>query len=205
MDGWIRYNHETLIRILPIAVAGLVVLSGCTYDESTEGTPTPTTTATTTDTATDTETTTTIRETPTGEPSYIGIPGSRFVELIAAVPETDPAPYASALIFPKQSGLQFQGPDGTYCEMYSDTETVAMCTYDGEGDINAVSVREGEPATTHHVNRIFVPREQTAVLEPGNRLVEGPVSCAIAEGEVRVMCAIDFYSFAVSRDGVELS
>ncbi|MCS5479953.1 hypothetical protein NYP18_09825 [Corynebacterium sp. YIM 101645] len=192
------------IRILPVAVAGLVALSGCTSDEPVEETPTTVTTATTA-TTTDTETTTTIRETPTGEPSYIGIPGSRFVELIADVPETDPTPYASALIFPEQPGLQFQGPDGTYCEMYSDGEPVAMCTHDGEGDINAVSVREGEPATTHHVNRIFVPGEQTVVLEPGNRLVEGPVSCAVAEGEVKVMCAIDFYSFAVSRDGVELS
>ena len=204
MDGWIRYNHETLIRILPIAVAGLVVLSGCTYDESTEGTPTPTTTATTTDTATDTETTTTIRETPTGEPSYIGIPGSRFVELIAAVPETDPAPYASALIFPKQSGLQFQGPDGTYCEMYSEDSVLAMCTHQGEGDINAVSVRQGEPATTHNANRIFMATENTQPLQPGQRITTGPVSCAVAEGETRVMCAVDFYSFAVSTDGVEL-
>jgi hypothetical protein len=175
------------IRTFPFLLAGAVSLGACTYDEPAEDNPTTVTTATTTTDGPD-----------------IGIPGGRFLEQIAAVPETDPAPYSSALIFPEQPGLQFQGPDGTYCEMYSGGDASALCTYDGEGDINAVSVREGQPARTHNVNRIFAPGGQTAVLEPGNRLVEGPVSCAIAEGEVTVMCAIDPYSFTVSRDDVEL-
>lgn len=195
------------MRLLPVAVVGVVVLSGCTSGDPAEESPTvtPPATTTTTEAIPETGVLTTIRETPTGEPSYIGIPGSRFVGLIADVPGTDPAPYASALIFPEQPGLSFQGPDGTYCEMYSDGEAVAMCTYDGEGDINAVSVRNGTPAVTEHVNRIFGPLEQTVILEPGNRLVEGEVSCAIAEGEVKVMCAIGFYSFAVTGESLELS
>lgn len=136
---------------------------------------------------------------------YIGIPGSRFVGEMADVPETDPAPYSSALIYPEQPGLQFRGPDGTFCEMYADEPATAMCTHEDEGDVNAVSVREGEPATVHNVNRIFTAHERTRVLEPGSKLMEGPVSCAVAADEVRVMCAVGFYSFAVSRDGVELS
>ena len=136
---------------------------------------------------------------------YIGIPGSRFVGEIAELPGTDPAPYSSALIYPEQPGLQFRGPDGTYCEMYADDPATAMCTHQGEGDVNAVSVREGEPATTHNVNRIFTAHNRTRVLEPGSKLVEGPVSCAVPAHGVTVMCAVGFYSFAVSRAGVELS
>lgn len=143
--------------------------------------------------------------TTTASSDYIGIPGSRFVGEIAELPETDSAPYSSALIYPAQPGLQFQGPDGTYCEMYADDPATAMCTHQGEGDVNAVSVREGEPATTHNVNRIFTAHERTRILEPGSKIVEGPVSCAVPAHGVTVMCAVGFYSFAVSRDGVELS
>lgn len=177
-------RHTRLAAIL----LGATALTGCANQDPTEEVQPPT----------------------ASEDPYIGIPGSRFVAEIAEVPETDPALYASSLIFPEQPGLQFQGPDGTYCEMYGEadahtTSPVAMCTHQGEGDINAVSVRQGEPATTHNVNRIFAPLEQTRVLEPGSRLIDGPVSCAVPAGDVRVMCAIDFYSFAVSREGVELS
>ncbi|QGU04482.1 hypothetical protein [Corynebacterium comes] len=66
---------------------------------------------------------------------------------------------------------------------------------------------ESDPTAmfTHNVNRIFVAGERTRVLEPGFWLVEGPVSCAVPEADVRVMCAIGFYSFTVSREGVELN
>lgn len=151
------------------------------------------------------EETTASISTTTASSDYIGIPGSRFVGEIAELPETDSAPYSSSLIYPAQPGLQFQGPDGTYCEMYADDPATAMCTHQGEGDVNAVSVREGEPATTHNVNRIFTAHNRTRVLEPGSKLVEGPVSCAVPAHEVKVMCAVGFYSFAVSRAGVELS
>lgn len=200
------------------ALAGAAVLTACATDDAdsaatsspevetitTTATAAPEETTPETVTATPTETTATASEEPT-----MGIPGSRFVEKIAAVPEVDAEPYRSSHIFPSMPGLQFKGPDGTFCEMYGEAggqvETVnAMCTHQGEGDINAVSVTQGEPATTHNVNRIFIPHENTVLLEPGGRLTDGPVSCAVAEGEVRVMCTVDSYSFAVSKDGLEL-
>lgn len=187
---------------------GAAVLVGCTTGGTDADGETATRTVTEDMTATHTEAPHEEASGPGPDPAtdtWVGIPGGRFVDLIGQVPETDPAPYASSLIFPAQPGLQFQGPDGTYCEMYAEEDPTAMCSHEGEGDINAVSVHQGEPATTHNVNRIFVPHERTRVLEPGMRLVEGPVSCAVPEGEVRVMCAVDFYSFAVSREGVELS
>ncbi|WP_156230752.1 hypothetical protein [Corynebacterium occultum] len=175
------------------------VATTATVTESLPPAPAPTTVTETTP-----EMTSESSPAETSDP-WVGIPGSRFVEEIADVPEIDSSPFVSSLIFPSQPGLQFQGPDGTYCEMYAEEDPTAMCSHEGEGDINAVSVHQGEPATTHNVNRIFFPHEQTQVLQPGSRVVHGPVSCAIPEGDVRVMCAIDFYSFAVSQEGVELS
>ena len=188
----IRVNHR---QKLAAVLLGTATLSACTSGNSTDDTTTPSTAASISITTTAT----------TASSDYVGIPGSRFVGEIAELPETDSAPYSSALIYPAQPGLQFQGPDGTYCEMYADDPATAMCTHQGEGDVNAVSVREGEPATTHNVNRIFTAHERTRVLEPGSKLVEGPVSCAVPAHGVTVMCAVGFYSFAVSRDGVELS
>ena len=182
-------NHRQ--KLAAALLLGAATLSACTGGNSTDDTTTPSTAASI--------------STTTASSDYIGIPGSRFVGEIAELPETDSAPYSSALIYPAQPGLQFQGPDGTYCEMYADDPATAMCTHQGEGDVNAVSVREGEPATTHNVNRIFTAHERTRVLEPGARLVEGPVSCAVSAHDVKVMCAVGFYSFAVSRAGVELS
>lgn len=132
------------------------------------------------------------------------------VESMAQIPESDPTPYRSDQIFPAQSGLQFTGPDGTFCEMYGESapdveSPVALCTHQGEGDINAVSVREGEPATTHNVNRIFMAHADTRALAPGQRIANGRVSCAIAEGDTRVMCAVGPHGFVVSTGGVELS
>lgn len=193
------------IRIMAV-MAGPLVLAGCVAEEPTsDGGQATTSPRTVVSTVTE-STTTTVAATSTPSPSWeVGIPGSRFVGEIAAVPEIDPAPFASSLIFPAQPGLQFQGPDGTYCEIYGDDDPTALCTHDGEGDVNAVSLRQGEPATTHNVNRIFTPHERTRVLDPGARLVDGPVSCAVPTNGVRVMCAIDPYSFAVSRAGVALS
>lgn len=68
----------------------------------------------------------------------------------------------------------------------------------------AVGDGEGEPASTHHVNRIFMAHENTLPLLPGSRLVNGLVSCAVAEGAIRVMCAVGSEGFAVDKQGVEL-
>lgn len=187
----------SLPRVLGVALLA-ATLTACA-DDSNEATP-ETVEVTVTE-----EVTLSPTEPPaeSAEPS-MGIPGSSFVDQISAVPETDAAPYSSSHIMPQQPGWQFVGPDGTYCEMYSEDSVLAMCTHQGEGDINAVSVRQGEPATTHNANRIFMATENTQPLQPGQRITTGPVSCAVAEGETRVMCAVDFYSFAVSTDGVEL-
>ena len=195
----------SLPRLLGVALLA-ATLTACA-DDSNEATP-ETVEVTVTDATTETvteEVTLSPTESPaeSAEPS-MGIPGSSFVDQISAVPETDAAPYSSSHIMPQQPGWQFVGPDGTYCEMYSEDSVLAMCTHQGEGDINAVSVRQGEPATTHNANRIFMATENTQPLQPGQRITTGPVSCAVAEGETRVMCAVDFYSFAVSTDGVEL-
>lgn len=176
-------------------MAGPLVLAGCVAEEPTwdggQATISPRTVVST------------VTESTTMTEVDVSAPSSSWE--IAAVPETDLAPFASSLIFPAQPGLQFQGPDGTYCEIYGDDDPTVLCAHDGEGDVNAVSLRQGEPAMTHHVNRIFAPHERTRVLEPGTRLVDGPVSCAVPADDVRVMCAIDPYSFAVSRAGVALS
>lgn len=123
--------------------------------------------------------------------------------------EVNPAPYASNLIFPEQPGLQFTGPDGTFCEMYgSPGEGIdgpaAMCTYQGQGDENAVSVRQGSPAEAHNVNRIFMAHENTAALPAGSRLANGPVTCEVAEGDVMVHCLLDGSGFYVSQSGATL-
>ncbi|GAB3690691.1 hypothetical protein [Corynebacterium nasicanis] len=88
--------------------------------------------------------------------------------------------------------------------MYSEDSVLAMCAHQGEGDISALSIRQNEPATTHNANRIFMATKNTQPLQPGQRITTGPIFCTVAEGETRVMCAVDFYSFAVSTDGVEL-
>lgn len=199
---------------LAALLLGSTALLGCAAEDPVEETPTVVaTTETVTENPTETPGPTTITETTPVETSgndpanpEVGIPGSRFVSQITEVPEIDPAPYMSSTTYPQQPGLQFTGPDGTYCEMYAEEgqEPTAMCTHEGEGDVNAVSVHQGEPATTHNVNRIFIPHPTTQELLPGFRIVHGPVNCAVPEDDVRVMCAIDFYSFAVSREGVEL-
>lgn len=201
----------TQITVLPRLLGAVVLastLAACA-DDGTDTAQGTTSTITETQQVTE-EVTLTPTEAPPASPTEtedptMGIPGSAFVDRIAGVPEVDSAPFASSLIMPEQPGLQFVGPDGTYCEMYSEGSALAMCTHQGEGDINAVSVRQGEPATTHNVNRIFMAAENTQPLQPGQRITTGPVSCAVADGEIRVMCAVDFYSFAVSTDGVELS
>lgn len=186
---------------LAVLLLGGTTLLGCAAEDPVEDTPTAVVT-------TETVTETTPVETSGNDPvdPWVGIPGSRFLSQISEVPEIDPAPYMSSTTYPQQPGLQFTGPDGTYCEMYAEegAAPTAMCTHEGEGDVNAVSVQQGEPATTHNVNRIFVPHPTTRELPPGSRIVHGPVSCAVPAEDVQVMCAIDFYSFAVSREGVEL-
>lgn len=123
--------------------------------------------------------------------------------------EVNPAPYASNLIFPEQPGLQFTGPDGTFCEMYGTggegiDGPAAMCTYQGQGDENAVSVRQGSPAQAHNVNRIFMAHENTVALPAGSRLANGPVTCEVAEGDVMVHCFLNGTGFYVSQSGVTL-
>lgn len=135
-------------------------------------------------------------------------PVNPFGQKIAHLPQVDPAPYDSSRIFPQQPGFQFTGPDGTYCEVYGQPEgtveeVTAMCTHSGEGDVNAVSVTPGQPATTPHVNRIFLPHEETQPLEPGTRLTVGAAACGVPEGEVAVTCSIDSHGFTVSTEDVE--
>lgn len=131
-------------------------------------------------------------------------PGATGVE-----DEVNPAPYASNLIFSEQPGLQFTGPDGTFCEMYGSAGEgidgpAAMCTYQGQGDENAVSVRQGSPAQAHNVNRIFMAHENTVALPAGSRLANGPVTCEVAEGDVMVHCFLNGTGFYVSQSGVTL-
>ncbi|MGD7003297.1 hypothetical protein [Corynebacterium halotolerans] len=206
------------VRHPALVFTGAVVLTGCTAGDPSSG-PVTTTAHTTVATAgsakeptppraTNTDDATTATAAESDVPGS-AVPGDRFVALIDEVPQIDPAPYSSSLIYPAQPGLQFRSPDGTYCEMYGEPGQQgeapgALCTYAGEVDVNAVSVRQGEPAVTHNVNRIFTPAEQTRVLEPGSRLVDGAVSCAIPEGENRVLCAVTPYSFAVSMEDVAL-
>lgn len=204
-------------RLLTILLAGLaggatLVACGNGDDSTTTVAPPPDTTVTTvTDLTTEPPVTTTTTETTTTETTQadVSIPGGAFTGIIAGVPEIDPAPFASSEIFPSQPGLQFVGPDGTFCEMYGMAEdqvpaAQAMCTHAGEGDINAVVLNQGQPAVEMNVNRIFIPHEKTRTLQPGQRISIGPVSCAVAEGETRVMCAVPPYSFAVSTNGVDL-
>ena len=205
-------------RLLTILLAGLaggatLVACGNGDDSTTTVAPPPDTTVTTvTDLTTEPPVTTTTTETTaTTETTQadVSIPGGAFTGIIAGVSEIDPAPFASSEIFPSQPGLQFVGPDGTFCEMYGMAEdqvpaAQAMCTHDGEGDVNAVVLNQGQPAVEMNVNRIFIPHEKTRTLQPGQRISIGPVSCAVAEGETRVMCAVPPYSFAVSTDGLDL-
>lgn len=204
------------ITVLLTALAGAASLAACgDADNGTTTTAPPPVTTVITPTVTDTLTPVspgdpspvTVTETTT-EPD-VSIPGGSFTGIVASVPETDPAPFASSLIFPAQPGLQFVGPDGTFCEMYGTageliSDVQVLCTHDGAGDINAVVLTQGGPAGERNVNRIFMPHADTRTLQPGQRISDGPVTCAVAEGETRVMCAISPYSFAVSTDGVDL-
>ena len=120
-------------------------------------------------------TTTTTETTATTETTQadVSIPGGTFTGIIAGVPEIDPAPFASSEIFPSQPGLQFVGPDGTFCEMYGMAEdqvpaAQAMCTHAGEGDINAVVLNQGQPAVEMNVNRIFIPPRRRGRCSPGS-------------------------------------
>lgn len=207
-----------LLTILLVGLSAGATLVACGDDDNSTTTvfPPPDTTVTTvtapaTEPPATTATTVTTPTTATTVPTQpdMSIPGGAFTGAVEKVPETDPAPFSSSLIFPAQPGLQFVGPDGTFCEMYGTVEeqnpTVqVMCTHTGEGDVNAIVLRQGEPATEMNVNRIFIPHENTRALQPGQRISDGPVNCAVAEGETRVMCAIPPYSFAVSTDGVDL-
>ena len=187
----------------------LLTLSACASGtDPGAGTPAPTETTTVSETVTPTTATSgsPATESPTtGE--NIGEDGA-FGQKTAQLTQVDPAPYASSHIFPQQPGFQFTGPDGIYCEVYGQpegmvAEATAMCTYSGDGDINAVSVSEGQPAPTHHVNRIFVPAEGTRALEPGTRLTAGAVACGVPESEVAVTCSISTHGFTVTTGGVE--
>lgn len=195
-------THITAVPRVFGATLLVATLAACADNADTDADTPSTVTETTTDTATETltEEVTVTEATTTDAPSDTG----GLADRVAAVPETDAAPYSSSHIMPAQPGWQFVGPDGTYCEMYTDDSVLAMCTHQGEGDINAVSVHQGEPATTHNANRIFMATENTRELQPGQRITTGPVSCAVAEGETRVMCAVDGNGFVVGTDGVEL-
>lgn len=192
--------------IAALAAVSTLFLTACSTDSSD-----------TADSGASSADTVTVTESPTDSPAQQPTTVTEIAQ--ATVPEdpgatgiedeVNPAPYASNLIFPEQPGLQFTGPDGTFCEMYgSPGEGIdgpaAMCTYQGQGDENAVSVRQGSPAQAHNVNRIFMAHENTAALPAGSRLANGPVTCEVAEGDVMVHCLLDGSGFYVSQSGVTL-
>lgn len=192
--------------IAALAAVSTLFLTACSTDSSD-----------TADSGASSADTVTVTESPTDSPAQQPTTVTEIAQ--ATVPEdpgatgiedeVNPAPYASNLIFPEQPGLQFTGPDGTFCEMYgSPGEGIdgpaAMCTYQGQGDENAVSVRQGSPAQAHNVNRIFMAHENTVTLPAGSRLANGPVTCEVAEGDVIVHCFLDGSGFYVSQSGVTL-
>mgnify|MGYP001084731450 FL=1 len=192
--------------IAALAAVSTLFLTACSTDSSD-----------TADSGASSADTVTVTESPTDSPAQQPTTVTEIAQ--ATVPEdpgatgiedeVNPAPYASNLIFPEQPGLQFTGPDGTFCEMYgSPGEGIdgpaAMCTYQGQGDENAVSVRQGSPAEAHNVNRIFMAHENTVALPAGSRLANGPVTCEVAEGDVMVHCFLDGSGFYVSQSGVTL-
>lgn len=192
--------------IAALAAVSTLFLTACSTDSSD-----------TADSGASSADTVTVTESPTDSPAQQPTTVTEIAQ--ATVPEdpgatgiedeVNPAPYASNLIFPEQPGLQFTGPDGTFCEMYgSPGEGIdgpaAMCTYQGQGDENAVSVRQGSPAQAHNVNRIFMAHENTVTLPAGSRLANGPVTCEVAEGDVMVHCFLDGSGFYVSQSGVTL-
>lgn len=192
--------------IAALAAVSTLFLTACSTDSS----DTADSGASSADTVTVTESPTDSPEqqpttvTETAQATLPEDPGATGVE-----DEVNPAPYASTLIFPEQPGLQFTGPDGTFCEMYGSAGEgidgpAAMCTYQGQGDENAVSVRQGSPAEAHNVNRIFMAHENTVTLPAGSRLANGPVTCEVAEGDVMVHCFLDGSGFYVSQSGVTL-
>ncbi|AGF72354.1 hypothetical protein [Corynebacterium halotolerans] len=190
-----------------VFLAGLLLTLPACSSGAEPGTETPAPVETATVTVSETVTPTTVSESSTAESPTTG-EVSAFGRKIADLAQVDPAPYASRHIFPQQPGFQFTGPDGTYCEVYGQPEGVveevaAMCTHSGEGEINAVSVSGDQPATTHHVNRIFAPRDQTRILQPGTRLTAGAVACGVPEDGVAVTCALGAHGFTVSTQGVE--
>lgn len=82
---------------------------------------------------------TTTSTTPQDAPAATAeVPEDSPTGILAAIPLSDSAPYASDLIYPAQPGLQFRAPDGTYCEMYPEDTPTALCIYPGEGGINAI-------------------------------------------------------------------
>lgn len=192
--------------IAALAAVSTLFLTACSTDSSD-----------TADSGASSADTVTVTESPTDSPAQQPTTVTEIAQ--ATVPEdpgatgiedeVNPAPYASNLIFPEQPGLQFTGPDGTFCEMYgSPGEGIdgpaAMCTYQGQGDENAVSVRQGSPAQAHNVNRIFMAHENTVTLPAGSRLANGPVTCEVAEGDVMVHCFLDVSGFYVSQSGMTL-
>ncbi len=56
-----------------------------------------------------------------------------------------------------------------------------MCTHSGEGDINAVTVTEGQVKNTRNVNCVFAPGETIRPLGPGTRLTDVAVTCVIGD------------------------
>ena len=192
--------------IAALAAVSTLFLTACSTDSSD-----------TADSGASSADTVTVTESPTDSPAQQPTTVTEIAQ--ATVPEdpgatgiedeVNPAPYASNLIFPEQPGLQFTGPDGTFCEMYGSAGEgidgpAAMCTYQGQGDENAVSVRQGSPAEAHNVNRIFMAHENTVTLPAGSRLANGPVTCEVAEGDVMVHCFLDGSGFYVSQSGVTL-
>ncbi|WIM72510.1 hypothetical protein QP028_00170 [Corynebacterium suedekumii] len=101
--------------IAALAAVSTLFLTACSTDSSD-----------TADSGASSADTVTVTESPTDSPAQQPTTVTEIAQ--ATVPEdpgatgiedeVNPAPYASNLIFPEQPGLQFTGPDGTFCEMY---------------------------------------------------------------------------------------
>ena len=136
---------------------------------------------------------------PVGAGQSSGVGQTPHPEL-ASLPLADPEPYLGSRVIPQQPGYQFVSSSGVYCEMYDAPATgirqpLAMCTERGGGDLNAVSVRLGEEATRHNVNRIFAASDKTVELPAGQKLHVGPVKCGVLADGATVTCEVSGEGF----------
>lgn len=203
-------HHNHITTVSTVALIGLATLSACGADTDEQTTDATFTTPTSAATQTITETATPDgnASTPIGGETGDGTsndggesdPGSGGADQpnspdLAALPAIDAEPYRASHVMPEQPGYQFVSPTGVYCEMYDAPgagieQPLAMCTENGGGDINAVSVKQGQDATRHNANRIFAASDKTVELGAGQKLHVGSVTCGVLPAGDTVACDI---------------